>query len=48
MVSVEANLHDESSTAQVKYTRAGAEEVAFSFMQMLIPNLSVGGASLLN
>jgi hypothetical protein len=44
MLSVEANVHDDSSTAQVKYTRAaGGEEVAVSYMQMLLPNLSMGG-----
>lgn len=43
MLSVEANAHDDSSSAQVKYTRSASEEVAVSFMQMLLPNLSIGG-----
>jgi hypothetical protein len=47
MLSVEANAHDDSSTAQVKYTRSANEEVAVSFMQMLLPNLSVGGKTLI-
>mmetsp|Transcript_101821 Transcript_101821/g.199711 ORF Transcript_101821/g.199711 Transcript_101821/m.199711 type:complete len:331 (+) Transcript_101821:90-1082(+) len=48
MLAIEANLQDESSTAQVKFTRSAGDELSFSFMQMIYPNISLGGMSTYN
>lgn len=42
-VTLEAELQDESSSAQVKYSRNAAEEFSVSFMQCIYPNLNLGG-----
>lgn len=47
MLSVEGNYNDNSSTAQIKYTKSGGDEVSLSFMQMFFPSVSIGGQCLI-
>lgn len=42
-LSLELELTDESSATQFKFTRGGADEFSMSFMQCILPALSLGG-----
>jgi hypothetical protein len=41
---LELELSDDSSATQFKYARAGGDEFTMSYMQSLLPHLSVGGS----